>query len=94
MTALEMGLIREVPIGQMLVESGFISKRILDTALKLQEIVSSHSLSALKAAEGPARGSHRRARFAGPGHLVSLIWVPPNRASASGWVKCSRLQVS
>jgi hypothetical protein len=51
MTALEMGLIREVPIGQMLVESGFISKRILDTALKLQEIVSSHSLSALKAAE-------------------------------------------
>jgi hypothetical protein len=51
MTALEMGLIREVPIGQMLVESGFISKRILDTALKLQEIVSGHSLSALKAAE-------------------------------------------
>jgi len=51
MTALEMGLIREVPIGQMLVEGGFISKRILDTALKLQEIVSSHSLSALKAAE-------------------------------------------
>jgi hypothetical protein len=35
----------------MLVEGGFISKRILDTALKLQEIVSSHSLSALKAAE-------------------------------------------
>ncbi|MBK9774020.1 MAG: hypothetical protein IPP57_24910 [Candidatus Obscuribacter sp.] len=51
MTALELGLIREAPVGQMLVEGGFISRRILDTALKLQEIVSSHSLSALKASE-------------------------------------------
>jgi len=51
MNALEMGLIREVPVGQMLIEGGFISKRILDSALKLQEIVASHSLSALKAAE-------------------------------------------
>ncbi|MBK9201361.1 MAG: hypothetical protein IPL73_02735 [Candidatus Obscuribacter sp.] len=51
MTALELGLIREAPVGQMLVEGGFISRRILDTALKLQEIVSSHSPSALKASE-------------------------------------------
>jgi hypothetical protein len=55
MTALELGLIREAPVGQMLVEGGFISKRILDTALKLQEIVSSHSLSALKASEALRR---------------------------------------
>ncbi len=60
MTALEMGLIREVPVGQMLVEGGFITKRILDTALKLQEIVASHSLSALKAAEALRQVAERQ----------------------------------
>ena len=55
MTALELGLIREAPVGQMLVEGGFISKRILDAALKLQELVSGHSLSALKASEALRR---------------------------------------
>lgn len=64
MTALEMGLIREVPVGQMLIEGGFISKRILDSALKLQEIVSSHSLSALKAAEALRQVSGRNISLA------------------------------
>lgn len=64
MTALEMGLIRETPVGQMLVEGGFISKRILDSALKLQEIVSSHSLSALKAAEALRHVSERHITLA------------------------------
>lgn len=64
MTALEMGLIREVPVGQMLVEGGFISKRILDTALKLQEIVASHSLSALKAAEALRHVAERQITLA------------------------------
>jgi hypothetical protein len=48
----------------MLVEGGFISKRILDSALKLQEIVSSHSLSALKAAEALRHVSERHITLA------------------------------
>ena len=64
MTALEMGMIQEKPVGQMLVDGGFISKRILDSALKLQEIVASHSLSALKAAEALRQVSDRNISLA------------------------------
>jgi hypothetical protein len=51
MNALELGLIREQPIGQVLVESGYITKEILSAALKLQQMVTNGTLNALQASE-------------------------------------------
>jgi CBS domain-containing protein len=51
MNALELGLLRELPIGQVLVESGFISKEILDAGLKFQGMVANATLTAVQASE-------------------------------------------
>ncbi len=51
MNALELGLTKEMPIGQVLVESGYISKDILLASLKLQEMVTNGTLNALQASE-------------------------------------------
>lgn len=51
MNALELGLMKEQPIGQILVESGYISKEILSAALKLQQMVTNGTLNALQASE-------------------------------------------
>jgi len=51
MNALELGLMREMPIGQVLVESGYMTRVILDSALKLQEMVANGTLSAVDAAQ-------------------------------------------
>lgn len=55
MNALELGLTREMPVGRVLVESGYITKQILDAALKLQEMVSNGTLNALLASEALRR---------------------------------------
>lgn len=51
MNALELGLSREMPVGQVLVESGFINKTVLECALKFQEMVANGTLNALQASE-------------------------------------------
>ncbi|HEY9718751.1 MAG TPA: hypothetical protein V6C69_14870 [Trichormus sp.] len=51
MNALELGLLRELPIGQVLVQSGFVSQEILDAALKFQGMVANGTLNALQASE-------------------------------------------
>ncbi|MBS2001334.1 MAG: hypothetical protein U0103_26255 [Candidatus Obscuribacterales bacterium] len=51
MNALELGLLREQPIGQVLVESGYITKEILSASLKLQQMVTNGTLNALQASE-------------------------------------------
>lgn len=51
MNALEVGLMRETPLGQVLVQSGFITRPVLDASLKLQHMVGNGTLSGLQAAE-------------------------------------------
>jgi hypothetical protein len=51
MNALELGLTREQPIGQVLVESGYITRAVLNCGLKLQEMVANGTLNALQAGE-------------------------------------------
>jgi hypothetical protein len=51
MNALELGLMRELPVGQVLVESGYINKDILEAALRFQEMVANGTLNALQASE-------------------------------------------
>ena len=59
MNALELGLMKEQPIGQVLVESGYITKDILSSALKLQEMVTNGTLNALQASEAIRQVSTR-----------------------------------
>lgn len=51
MTALELGLSRDVPVGQILIQTGQMTRAGLDSALKLQELVTDGTLHALQAAE-------------------------------------------
>lgn len=51
MTALELGLAREMPVGQVLVQTGQMTRVGLDAALKIQEMVGDGTLHALQAAE-------------------------------------------
>lgn len=51
MTALELGLVRETPLGQVLVQAGLVTRPVLDAALKLQHMVAQGALSSLQAAE-------------------------------------------
>lgn len=51
MGALEIGLTREMAIGQVLVECGYVSGDVLSTALKFQEMVSNGTLTAIQAAD-------------------------------------------
>jgi hypothetical protein len=50
-SAIEIGLVREQPVGQVLVQSGMISDAILQESLKLQQMVSAGNLSGVQAAE-------------------------------------------
>jgi hypothetical protein len=51
MTALELGLARQTPVGQVLVQTGQMTRAGLDAALKVQDMVSDGTLHALQAAE-------------------------------------------
>lgn len=51
MNVLELGLVNEQPLGQVLVQSGFLSQLVLDAALRFQEMVANSTLSPLQAAE-------------------------------------------
>ncbi len=51
MNALETGLITEEPLGQVLVKSGQVPRTLLDTALRLQEMVDNGTLGPLNSAE-------------------------------------------
>ncbi len=51
MTALELGLAREMPVGQVLVQTGQMTRAGLDAALKIQDMVGNGTLHALQAAE-------------------------------------------
>ncbi|PWT99063.1 MAG: hypothetical protein C5B53_05870 [Candidatus Melainabacteria bacterium] len=51
MNALELGLVNDQPIGQILVAQGFVSPDLLDSALRLQELVDSGHLDGTEAAE-------------------------------------------
>lgn len=58
-SAIEMGLVNEVPIGQVLVQTGVISAQMLDESLKLQEMVAAGQLSGVQAAD-ILRTAHQR----------------------------------
>jgi len=49
--AVEMGLSRDQPMGQILVQAGFVSADVLDAALKLQELVASGVVNGMQASE-------------------------------------------
>jgi len=51
MNVLELGLVNEQPLGEVLVQSGFITRPILDAALKFQEMVANGTLNPLQAAD-------------------------------------------
>ena len=51
MGALEIGLTREMAIGQVLVECGYVTSDVLNSALKFQEMVLNGTLTAIQAAE-------------------------------------------
>lgn len=51
MNVLEIGLVNEKPLGEVMVQSGFVSKTVLDAALRLQDMVANQTLAPLQAAE-------------------------------------------
>jgi hypothetical protein len=51
MNVLELGLVNEQPLGQVIVQSGFISQNVLDAALRFQDMVANGTLTPLQAAE-------------------------------------------
>lgn len=50
-SAIEMGLVNQQPVGQVLVQAGMITDTILEESLKLQEMVAKGNLSGVQAAE-------------------------------------------
>jgi hypothetical protein len=50
MTALELSLVRQVPVGRILLQSGLITPPVLEAALELQEMVRNGALNSLQAA--------------------------------------------
>jgi hypothetical protein len=50
-SAIEIGLVRQQPIGQVLVQNGMITNQTLDDSLKLQEMVAGGHLTGVQAAE-------------------------------------------
>jgi len=50
-SAIEVGLVSQKPIGQVLVQSGMISNAVLEESLKLQDLVATGQLSGMQAAE-------------------------------------------
>jgi hypothetical protein len=51
MNALEFSLVGEKPLGEALLEHGYITRHIMDSALKLQSLIESDTLDAQKAAQ-------------------------------------------
>jgi hypothetical protein len=51
MSAIEIGLVKRIPIGQVLVQAGTISNQILNESLKLQEMVANGQLTGGQAAD-------------------------------------------
>ena len=64
MGALEIGLTREMAIGQVLVECGYVSNDVLGSALKFQEMVGNGTLTAIQAAEALRQVSTRNISMA------------------------------
>jgi hypothetical protein len=58
-SAIEIGLVTMVPVGQVLVQNGMITERILDDTLKLQEMVSNGQITGAQASE-VLRTAHTR----------------------------------
>lgn len=51
MNALELGLVNDQPIGQILVAQGFVSPELLESALRMQDVVDSGHIDGQEAAE-------------------------------------------
>jgi hypothetical protein len=51
MTALELSLVRQLPVGRLFLQSGLISPQVLENALQLQEMVAAGTLNGLQAAQ-------------------------------------------
>jgi len=51
MTALELSLVRQLPVGRILLQSGLITPQVLESALQLQEMVAAGRLNSLQAAQ-------------------------------------------
>jgi hypothetical protein len=51
MTALELSLVRQLPVGRILLQSSLISPQVLECALQLQEMVAAGTLNSLQAAQ-------------------------------------------
>lgn len=51
MTALEVGLLEEKPLGQVLVSRQIITRQVLDSALQIQELMENHHFLPVQAAE-------------------------------------------
>lgn len=51
MSALELSLVRQLPVGRIMLQAGIISPQVLECALKLQAMVSQGTLNGLSAAQ-------------------------------------------
>jgi hypothetical protein len=51
MTALELSLVRQLPVGRLFLQSGLISPQVLECSLQLQEMVANGTLNSLQAAQ-------------------------------------------
>lgn len=80
MNALELGLSREQPVGQVLVEAGYITKDVLSAALKMQEMVANGTLNALQAGEALRQIAVRNVPIAQAVAELSLAKDEPEEA--------------
>lgn len=51
MTALELSLVRQLPVGRIMLQTGLITPQVLEAALQLQEMVAAGTVNSLQAAQ-------------------------------------------
>jgi len=78
MGALEMGLLKEMPVGQVLVDMGLITQDSLTAALKLQNMVANGTLTPLQAAESMQEVAHKGSSVSKAVASVELSQPEPN----------------
>jgi hypothetical protein len=76
MNALEIGLLNNEPIGQVLVRAGLITRELLDTALKMQEMVDNNTLAPISAAEVLRQVDERKISIARAVAELGLLQAP------------------
>lgn len=88
MNVLELGLVNQQPLGQVLIGSGFLTKILLETALKLQEMVSQGKLTPLHASEA-LRQVHTKGINLGQAIAeLGLVKSEPNQTVRLGEMLC------